>query len=344
MVYKFQLAFATFILCGCIGEWASAQDYGFDFVTIGATGNPAYSGPDPTGYTTGRGSVDHEYRIGRLEVTTSQWLDFVNTFTTREDSFVGLGFLPVFWGAYRDPEYQGPGFRWRLPDGAPDAEIRPVAGITWRTAARYCNWLHNGQRSDFSSLDRGAYDTSTWGFVPGEGYTDAPGHEAGARFWIPTVDEWLKAAYYDPDRHGPGSGGYWNFPNSSDVAPIPGFPGEGETMAGYDPVIPFSEWIVPLGAYPHIRSPWGLLDTSGGVSEQLEDWFAGNVGIDRWNDGASAGQPGAEISDDIRYAGGLFPETRAGWVGLRVASAVPSCHAGTCMLVCVVLVTSRRRR
>ncbi len=132
---------------------ASAQvDYGFDFVPIGAVGNPAYSGPDPTGYMTGHGGVGYEYRIGRTEVTTAQWLGFVNTFTMREDPSIGLEFLPLRWGATQDLNYQGPGSRWMLQDDLPMAEMLPVVGISWRRAAQFCNWLHNGRSEDITSL------------------------------------------------------------------------------------------------------------------------------------------------------------------------------------------------
>ncbi|MCA9274260.1 MAG: hypothetical protein KDA31_14590, partial [Phycisphaerales bacterium] len=53
-------------------------DYGFNFITIGDVGNAAYDGPDQRGVVTGRGSVDYEYRIARTEVTTGQFVEFLN--------------------------------------------------------------------------------------------------------------------------------------------------------------------------------------------------------------------------------------------------------------------------
>src|SRR5262245_54962445 len=49
---------------------------GIDFVTVGAPNNLAYNRDDPQGLITGRGSVPYEYRIGRYEVTTGEWLEF----------------------------------------------------------------------------------------------------------------------------------------------------------------------------------------------------------------------------------------------------------------------------
>ena len=69
----------------------------------------------------------------------------------------------------------------------------------------------------------------------------------GAKYWIPTADEWLKAAHYDPDKFGPGLGGYRLFPNSSDALTQPGTPGVGAPTAGSE--VPRSgDGDVPMGA------------------------------------------------------------------------------------------------
>ena len=41
-----------------------------------------------------------------------------------------------------------------------------------------------------------------------------------AQYFLPSVHEWYKAAFYDPDANG-GAGGYWNFPTGSDSVPTP---------------------------------------------------------------------------------------------------------------------------
>ncbi|MBL9002240.1 MAG: hypothetical protein JNK25_13995, partial [Phycisphaerae bacterium] len=87
----------TGLIAAIISTNALAQPdpSGIDFVTIGAPGNPAYSGPDVNNTVTGRGSVPYEYRLGRTEVTTAQWMEFYNAFYGR----VPHVFLPVRWGA-----------------------------------------------------------------------------------------------------------------------------------------------------------------------------------------------------------------------------------------------------
>jgi hypothetical protein len=40
---------------------------------------------------------------------------------------------------------------------------------------------------------------------------------AGATFWIPSEDEWYKAAYFDQNLEG--GAGYWLYPTQSNTAP-----------------------------------------------------------------------------------------------------------------------------
>ena len=120
-------------------------DYGIDFVTVGAVNNPAYHGTFPNNRwpIEGSGSVSYEYRIGRTEITTAQWMQFVNTFngTTSADAppfFHWAG--PFSWGAVNDPTYHGPGFRYVLPASNPDAAMVPVPPpCSWAGVRRTAN-------------------------------------------------------------------------------------------------------------------------------------------------------------------------------------------------------------
>ncbi|MCC5787085.1 MAG: SUMF1/EgtB/PvdO family nonheme iron enzyme [Phycisphaerales bacterium] len=315
-----------------------APDYDFQWATIGDPGNPAYDGGFH-GMTTGRGSVDYSYRISKLEVTTGQWMEFVNTFSQRD----GHGFfsLPTFWGAAIDPSYSGPGIRW-APRDVPNWDMLPVAGISWQEAAKYANWLHNGKSSDPAAIETGAYDTGTWGIDPATGYRTDGGRLPGAKFWIPNLDEWQKAVHYDPDRYGPGEGGWWLHPNSTDDPLTPGRPGVGETMAGIQEP-QFGEWDVPLGSYPDVTTPWGLLDASGGADEWLEEWTHDIAPRHRWRIGTHAGQASWEISDraDV-IPSAASPSGSVATTGLRIASVVPA--PGTIAAFPMLLIATRRRR
>ncbi|MBL9001677.1 MAG: SUMF1/EgtB/PvdO family nonheme iron enzyme, partial [Phycisphaerae bacterium] len=204
---------------------AQPDPSGIDFVTIGAPGNPAYAGPDPNNSVTGRGGVDYEYRLGRTEVTSAQWMEFYNAFWGRAPHLT----LPVRWGAGSSGNPNDP---FRLTTA--DSGMWPAGGMTWRTCAMFCNWLHNDKRTDLDAVMTGAYDVSTFGEVEGR-FTDQREHSPGARYWIPTLDEWIKGAYYDPNYGGAGIGGWWwaNV-NGTNNAPNFGPPGQGEGNAGFN--------------------------------------------------------------------------------------------------------------
>jgi len=70
---------------------------------------------------------------------------------------------------------------------------KPVNYISWFRAARYCNWLHNNKPAgaqNISSTEDGSYSLN--GAVTGVGIA----RNSEAKFWIPSEDEWYKAAYY----------------------------------------------------------------------------------------------------------------------------------------------------
>jgi hypothetical protein len=71
-------------VCGVavLASAAGAQpSYDFDFATVGAVNNAAFTATNPLNpLVVGRGSVAYECRISKLETTTAQWLEFMNTF------------------------------------------------------------------------------------------------------------------------------------------------------------------------------------------------------------------------------------------------------------------------
>jgi formylglycine-generating enzyme required for sulfatase activity len=311
--------------------------YDFDFVTIGAPGNAPFHHSASIWPVHGRGGVNYGFRIARYEITTGQWLEFMNTFATQAGTPVNI-WGPIHWGAEPDPSYTGPGRRYVLSN-IPDAAMLPVEGIPWNDAARFCNWLHNGKSSDLSSLETGAYDASIFTTpltqLPPALRTRSP----GAQFWIPSLDEWIKAAHYDPHRYGPGQEGWWLNKNMSDLPGIPGPPGVGQTSAGWlDPHSSWGHWEIPLGAYTGSQSPWGLFDTSGGAAEWIEEVF----GNERGHAGSFAGDSFYEFWDYIYGIGSAH--TTSTMNSFRIASQIPSPGTAAGLLIGTVFSLNRRRR
>ncbi|MGP1310814.1 MAG: SUMF1/EgtB/PvdO family nonheme iron enzyme [Phycisphaerales bacterium] len=305
------------------------HDYGFDFVTVGAPGNAPVVLPQQNGNgpPIEMGQVNYSFRVTRTEVTKQQWLGFIDAYRP----YLGLE-------DYGDPQFSGRAavYAGIGPDGLPGYQVlspetldRPVTP-SWEYIARYMNWMHNGAKpiheATFEDFNAGAYNMDDFG-------TSTPVvRQEGARFFMMNYDEWTKAVYYDPDRHGEGEPGYWTYPNQSDTPPVPGAPGEGETSGtwayrddgGLDAP-------PPVGAYG-VETPWGLLDASGGESEWLEtyarthpNWNATNefrpiVGSYTNSSGNSGDQ-----WDQIGYLRNTIPDFALH--GFRVATVVPCADA-----------------
>jgi formylglycine-generating enzyme required for sulfatase activity len=311
---------------------------GIDFVTIGAVGNRGYDRDDPGGFATGRGRVDYEYKIGRFEMTAGQWGEFMNAALNRPD--------PIPWV---EVPGEWPGGQTAPFSVHPSRAMQPVGGVTWRTCAVFCNWLHNNKSLDRAAFLTGAYDVSTFGYDPNGVFTDQHTRSPGARYWIPSLDEWMKAAYFDPQRQNPdGSlGGWWLYANGRDVRPRYGMPpsmgGTGEANAGF--IAPGErQFEVPLGAYAGITSPWGLFDTAGATTEYTESvYHLSNPPLDfRLVHGSAWATPAGQ-SDATWNPGGVEPSVHDYAYGLRIAAAVPSSPSVLVVTLGVCLSTRRRR-
>ena len=210
------------------------------------------------------------------------------------------------------------GLRWAVPPGN---AMLPVGNISWRMAAMLCNWLCNNKSTDRSAFLNGAYDVSTFHYTAPQGFADQPTHNPGAQYWIPTWDEWLKAAHYDPNRNGPGQPGWWTYSNGTNTpligAPPPSMGGNGQANFGFTELNGVSFNSIPLGAY-NVTSPYGLYDVAGGTTEWTEDIITINDGsMYRRYDGSEWGSsPGTGVSDSTADAGAELP-------------SIPSCYPGS---------------
>lgn len=156
-----------------IANFASAdtvRGIDIEFVSIGNVGNAA----DTTGY----GLVDHNYRIGKYEITANQW-QIINAVT----GISGSG----CWGGNQ-----------------------PAASISWYNAAQFCNYLTSGDK--FS----GVYNFDQSGNFLGIDRNSAI-LSYNTVYVIPTEDEWYKAAYYKGNRYSMYANGTNEAPSKSDT-------------------------------------------------------------------------------------------------------------------------------
>ena len=220
-------------------------------VVVGDPGNP----PDDTGF----GAVAYPYRIGKYEVTAAQYAAFLNAKAQSD---------PYRLRGNNTEESGGCGIILSGEKGsyqytvAPELANLPVNHVSYWDACRFANWLHNGQGN--GDTETGAYTLN--------GYTGSDGRQIrrnpGARWFVPSEDEWYKAAYYDPNK--PGGAGYWDYPTRSDAKPNRDFTGSNAANffdGGFlDPV----RYLTDVGAFAESQSAYGTLDQGGNVFERNE--------------------------------------------------------------------------
>jgi formylglycine-generating enzyme required for sulfatase activity len=179
-----------------------AQAVTIDWVTVGNPGNAA----DTTGLPNPAGAVADSFQIMKYEFTNQQYADFLNS-VAATDTY-------SLYNASMGSDARG-GITRSGTSGAytyaakPNMGDKPVIYVSWFDAARVSNWLMNGGTS-LSSTETGAYtlNSGTSG--------NAPAVNLGATFYIPTENQWYKAAYY---KGGSTNAGYWDYATQSDTAP-----------------------------------------------------------------------------------------------------------------------------
>lgn len=293
-----------------------------EMVTIGNVGNA----PDQNFGEGAFGAVNYEFQIGKSEVTLAQYAIFLNAVAATDTHNLynpNLETNLTIAGISRSGSSGN--FTYRVI-GTP---TRPVTFVSWFDAARFCNWLHNGRPSGAqtaSTTERGAYtlDGATSG---GLTITRNP----GAKFWIPSENEWYKAAYHQPAAQGGDADDYWLYPTRSNTAPgnaIGALPLANHANILVSSILsvtqdtgidPAQNYLTAAGSYPGSASFYGTVDQAGNVSE----WTDGIV--TSFNErGVRGGK--WEIDETLvrssvaRAADSRVPESERKSLGFRVAS------------------------
>ena len=294
----------------------------FDWAVVGNPGNAGDVQPQGT-----FGAVGYTYNISKYEVTNAQYTEFLNSVdSTGVDA---LGLYSSHMGDFGGIEKTGTtdGQRYVTKVGR---ENNPVTFVSWYDGARFTNWLHNGQGS--GDTETGAYTLLGGTPVPSNG--NSIGRNPGATYFLPSEDEWYKAAYHNVTAGTAGT--YFDYPTGTDVAPYSDNPNslnspdnanvgnfyEDDGIAnGYNgghavsgtpasPPNPFTD----VGAYTEATSPYGTYDQGGGVMEWNETLINSSFrGLRDSSWGNDLSLSAAERSID-------FPWSESSDVGFRVAS------------------------
>ena len=226
-------------------------------VTVGNPDNPA----DSTGF----GAVAYPFKIGKFEVTAAQYTEFLNA-KAKKDPY-GLyddNILESEWGFKLERQGEEGAYSYSVD---PEYANRPIVKVTFWDACRFCNWLHNGQ---------GDGDTETGAYTLNGRMDDDNGtirRNPSAKWFLPSEDEWYKAAYYDPKK--PDGAGYWDYPTRSDSAPNRDFSGSNSANLNIGSLL--SPVTTAVGSFANSGSAYGTFDQGGNVSEWTESvGFLGN--------------------------------------------------------------------
>lgn len=330
--------FRTALVLGLALPCANAA-VSLDFITVGDGGNAGDTRVMEIDGSTGYGSVTYDFQMARNETTVAQYAAFLNT-VAATDTY-GLYNPGMSMGIVNGITRSGTSGSYTY-SVAPGSGDKPVTFVSWFDAARFCNWLHNGQPSgaqDGTTTENGAYALN--GAVSGVSVA----RSLGATVWIPTEDEWYKAAYYDPAKNG-GSGGYWLHANRGDSV-------SGNTV-GQSGAMNFYDGVDFVG-YPGPALTDGGAYGSGSASAYGTNDQGGNVF--EWNDaviGESRGLRGGSWDFTEHYLGSnsrndFDPTEESHNIGFRVASlmsfsAVPEPSSlGMALLASLGLLPRRRR-
>jgi formylglycine-generating enzyme required for sulfatase activity len=287
---------------------AHAAPITIDWVTVGDPGNTADTAP------AGYGAVATSFQIMKFEFTNSQYADFLNAVAVTDTySLYNANMGSNARGGITRSGSSG-SYTYATRTNMGD---KPVNYVSWFDAARVANWLQNGQGS--SSTETGAYTLN------GATNGTAPAANPGASYFLPTEDQWYKAAYY---KGGSTNAGYWDYATQSNAAPTAvtadstgiGSAGNTDNFANYNSA---ADWNGENGNVTTVGtnggpSAYGAFDMSGNLYEWNDltgvpgssrglrggDWFNGAFALSSSGRGTSA------------------PSNEDGIIGFRLASPV----------------------
>jgi len=298
-----------------------------DYVSVGNAGNSA----DPA---TGSlyGAVSYAYKIAKNETTIAQYAEFLNAVADADTYALYSTFMTNSWinGISRSGS---PGSYVYTVN--PGSENKPITYVSWFDAARFTNWLHNGQPTGAQTAlttEDGAYTLN------GAIFGVSVSKNVSATAWIPSESEWYKAAYYDPTKGG--IGGYWLHANQSDTMTTNSIGVAGAANYYDGDYVGFPGMaLTDVGAYgANSDSFYGTNDQAGNVYEWndavISGFFRGMRG-GHWD--------GNENNLRSSFPTLLNPSSEKDYVGFRVAS-VPEPSAMVLTVLFGAGLVCRRKR
>jgi formylglycine-generating enzyme required for sulfatase activity len=213
-------------------------------VTVGSPGNPTVAivpftdaiyqscadAPQSAKNCLAVGGVSYPYGIGQLEVTVRQWVAFLNTANPAGGDphhLYSASESSAAWPKYGQINFASSARRGHhYSVASPAWADKPYGFANFLRAARFDNSLYHGRLLAKHTSADGTFRYVTYRIALSRRTERGMYDMAGARrrgptrsrtsgFVIPSQDEWIKAAYYDPD--GGGTFSYWKYPTNAGV-------------------------------------------------------------------------------------------------------------------------------
>lgn len=277
--------------------------------------------------------------MATTEVTIAQYCEFLNAVAADDTN--------ALWTGEMESDLMVAGIRRSGPPGSYRYSLigsgaRPITYPNWYAAARFINWLHNGQPTGPQGPS-----TSESGVYTLTGPTSGSSTRAlDARFFLPTASEQYKAAYHAPRTTAmggpPGDTFYWLYPTQTQLtlySVVPpgvlcpdvtlaanifkndGIPNDfdnGLALTNLLTTDPTLNHLSDVGAYTRAKSYWGLSDAAGNVQEWTETILSGDVSVMRGG-GFSTALGGLQSTNVFTIA----RSDRSSALGFRVARPMP---------------------
>lgn len=219
------------------GAKSNAAVLTFRVANVGSPGNPSASivpffdgiypscASAPAGKTCLTvGSVPYVYGIGELEVTVRQYVAFLNTVDPAGRNRLGLFYNDESSSAW--PKYGQINLKSQAAPGEhysvayPEWADKPYGFANFLRAARFANSLTNGKVLSKQRMTSGPFSYVVYKVrlsrVTERGMYDLRDprttRQSRTGFVIPSQNEWIKAAYFDPT--GGGMFSYWKYPTN----------------------------------------------------------------------------------------------------------------------------------
>lgn len=301
---------------------AGTDQFNMDFVEVGNPNNPkntlSIGGVQYQG-----GQVNYLYRMSNYEVSRGM----INSANSLGGLGITMGDLSAFGG---------------------NTNLKPANEISWNEAARFVNWLNVSR--GFAPAYKFSTSPADSGYSANSGFqnwssTDSgysalnPYRNQNAVFFLPTIDEWYKSAFFNPNNNT-----YSTYATRSNSAPA--------AVAGGTSGAVYNGQAGPADINNAGAVSWfGTMAQSGNVWEWLESsnqYYDGSYGEGdfralrggAWGSSASqiasSGASGAMAFSPDRDGEGLF--------GLRVAMVPEPSAISLLALGGLALAINKRRR